>query len=187
MEKGKVLLIALILLALCGGGALYYFYLKDLGKVEPIDEGYQFQKADEADVTESWHVYDNEKYSYQIKYPLGWYYHRTGFNPLPPTQIFMASVPKGKTFGEYSSFTVIVNPYTDGNLENHPEVKSLESKGYEKSVITVAGRRAVRMDNDLNGLVYVLKGKEIFRLNWESTSEELSERHKDVFEEILKG
>ncbi len=197
-QKGATLLIILIiiLIVVAGGGVIY---LEKIGTIDLLKNkttaaiSIPTSTSSTTNQQANWQVYDNTKYGYKIKYPANWYFHQTGFNPPPPTGIFLANkpegtVPEGRTAIPYTSFTVFVDQSMGRTLDNYEEIASLEAQGDIKSQTTVAGQSAVRLESsDTTGFtvsIYVKKGDYIYRLGWQMPPDDTSQ--KSICEQILQ-
>ena len=146
--------------------------------VSPIDE-----------LTKDWQQFENQVYSYSIKYPQSWYFHPQAINPPPPAAIFLANVKPKETQGSYASFTVTTDKVLDRNLTSYPEITELIDAGYINSNLEISGSPAVLLvgsnQNRFQASVYVLHGDYFYRLSWQGTDEAIYNQEKEVFKQIL--
>lgn len=140
-------------------------------------------------LTKDWQVFENQQYSYTIKYPLNWNFHPTAINPPPPTNIFLSNAPIGQLQDNYANFTVSVIESLGKNLTSHAEITESIDAGFIKSDLEISGSPAVLLVGINQHLytanIYVLHGDYFYRLGWQATDENNFNQSKEVFKQIL--
>jgi hypothetical protein len=141
------------------------------------------------ELTKDWQQFENQVYSYSIKYPQSWYFHPLAINPPPPRAIFLANVEPGETKGNYASFTVLIDESLGRNLTNHSEVTESIDAGYINTNLEISGSPAVLLvglnQNRFTASVYVLHGDYFYRLGWQGKDEQSYNQEKETFKQIL--
>ena len=141
-----------------------------------------------------WQQYHNEIYHYKIIYPHDWYFHQTGYSPPPPYAISVSNVPETERYDNNAAWFDVVMIETEGiELDNFPEILNLESQGWERDLITVAGKDAVKMedpnpDQSLSAqtiFIYIWRGGYICRLSWSGRSAEVRNKHLHIFKKMV--
>jgi len=140
-------------------------------------------------LTKDWQQFENQKYSYLIKYPQEWHFHPQALNPPPPQAIFLANVPPGKATGSYASFTVFIDEAFGRNLTSYSEITEAIDEGYVNSDLEISGSPAVLLvgnnQNQHQANIYVLRNDLFYRLGWQGTDENSYQQNKEVFKKIL--
>jgi hypothetical protein len=141
------------------------------------------------ELTKDWQQFENQVYSYSIKYPQNWYFHPQAINPPPPAAIFIANVKPNETKGSYASFTITTDKVLDRNLTSYPEITELIDAGYIESNLEISGSQAILLvgsnQNRFQASVYVMHGDYFYRLGWQGTDEPIYNQEKEVFKQIL--
>lgn len=138
------------------------------------------------DPTAGWKIYTNATYRYKIKYPADFYLHLTGYRPLPPYGVRFGNHPTDKPSSEYVHFDLDTTRTTmPAPPDQFPELLDLISKGYTKTELTVAGRRAIRAvkpQAGLSAVVYLIKGNYSYRLALATASAALGQASLGEFD-----
>lgn len=140
------------------------------------------QNAEKARVDLSdWKTYDNEKYSYQIKYPKDWFFTGDYCCPPPPAAVNLNSYSSKKL--EYANHQMdagvqgmeIVCLY-EGKLSDIGEVQLLKSEGKNSKMTKVNDLDAIRFEQNRGPgspvsviTYYIVDGQQGCRLGFEST------------------
>jgi len=178
-----LLLVILIAVLLAGGGVGGYYTYSSAKKKNAANIGTTVQKTIPAteNKTADWQVYDNAKYSYQIKYPKTWYFYQNAGSPPPPAGIFLASVPEGGAtgFSGYSSVEVLSLESAEETLETNGEIQNLTAQGKQKTAAVISGEPAIKFEEKSAGDIivtyYVLYSGNTYRVGYRAQENASSE------------
>lgn len=121
-----------------------------------------------------WKAYTNPVFSFQVCYPPTWFLNQGTFGPPPPDTT---------KFSTYSA-TAEVKTLGTGDAEvwigasdtpSLAEMQDLEAKGYQKRLLVVAGRSAVRYTDSsphhgIYDVVYTVSGTREYRIHLSAAS-----------------
>lgn len=151
---------------------------EEIGTEATIEE--QNTEGTQADLSD-WKTYDNEKYSYQIKYPKNWFFVSDYCCPPPPAAVNLNNYSSKKL--EYANHQmdagvqgINIDCLYEGKIDDIGEVQLLRSEGKTSKMMKVNGFDAIRFEHDRGpgspvGVItyYVVDGRQGCRLGFEST------------------
>lgn len=179
-----IIVVAIAVVILIGaGGAAYYF----MGQ-KPAN---LLVSSSQSNETHDWQEYINPKYDYKIKYPPDWFFHKTGYNPPPPTSIELSNVDEALgEVGNEIRLEVTSLPGPGESLESNAEIKSLVGDGFSKQEIIISGEKAIRLEkkNDEGGvetLIYVYHQGNVYRFVWNLWNSEINRLYQGLLEKII--
>jgi hypothetical protein len=112
------------------------------------------------DETLSWESYENEKYSYQIKYPSGTKVQKENEPPFP-------GPPMGVQFSVQLDGKRYCNIGVEASGFNQYEIDDLRGKGYIESTVVIDGISAIRLVStqpDGGEFIYLKDANNDFRI-----------------------
>ena len=148
-----------------------------------------------SDSSENWQLYNNEKYSYQIKYPKDWYVKT--YPEIPNRTLFNdSSLPESQTSDSEPVFSEIEIFVTEEkNIKE--EIDKLKStnqfENYNESQIEVDGNSATRVGGVATGESYI-KGKFLDRVyvnhegwTYSLTFISIDKKNLEIFNQMLSA
>ena len=191
-----LLLIAIIVAAVIGGGAWYWVKYRPQTNIDsqaniaPVSN--RNTNPGVTTDTSDWQVFRNATYNYRLRFPTNWYYHPDAMSgPPPPALIFFSNVVDNTKL-PYASFIVSASDAMGQTLDNWAEITSLVADGYTKTSTTLGGRPAVRLErqalaSDNGATIYALKDNWVYRLVFGTTDTAIYDANEMVMEAMLKS
>lgn len=186
-QKGFIPIVILVAAVVFAGVVGATYYLSSSKKPErsasPVQE----------DQYANWQEYVNPKYGYSIKYPPDWFFHKTGYNPLPPASIELSNVDeKLGLVGNEIRLEISSLPAAGETLESDAEIQSLSSQGYSKKTITISGEPAIKLEKaDQEGgvetSIYVYHKGNVYRMVWNLWNSEIKRLYEGLLQKIINS